>query len=117
MKAIRESDSKSVIVTHGTDTIIETAKYLTKNLVDQKLRIRVILTGSFLPEKFKDSDADFNLGLALGALQCICEKSALKCFIINLICQICLFVYFCNLNFVKSLICTIFDCRMNNKKV
>ena len=27
----------------------------------------MILTGSFLPEKFKDSDADFNLGMALGA--------------------------------------------------
>ena len=27
----------------------------------------IILTGSFLPEKFKDSDADFNLGFAIGA--------------------------------------------------
>jgi L-asparaginase/Glu-tRNA(Gln) amidotransferase subunit D len=26
----------------------------------------VVLTGSFLPEKFKDSDADFNLGVAVG---------------------------------------------------
>ena len=28
----------------------------------------IILTGSFLPEKFKDSDADFNLGFAIGAV-------------------------------------------------
>ena len=27
---------------------------------------KVVLTGSFLPEKFKDSDADFNIGTALG---------------------------------------------------
>ena len=26
----------------------------------------VVLTGSFLPEKFKDSDADFNIGVAVG---------------------------------------------------
>ena len=31
------------------------------------INLKVILTGSFLPEKFKDSDADFNLGMALGA--------------------------------------------------
>ena len=29
----------------------------------------IILTGSFLPEKFKNSDADFNLGFTIGALQ------------------------------------------------
>ena len=29
---------------------------------------KVVLTGSFLPEKFKDSDADFNIGTALGSL-------------------------------------------------
>ena len=26
----------------------------------------IVLTGSFLPETFKQSDADFNLGLAVG---------------------------------------------------
>ena len=29
---------------------------------------KVVLTGSFLPEKFKDSDVDFNIGTALGSL-------------------------------------------------
>ena len=29
---------------------------------------KVVLTGSFLPEKFKESDADFNIGTALGSL-------------------------------------------------
>ena len=29
----------------------------------------VVFTGAFTPEAFKDSDADFNIGMALGALQ------------------------------------------------
>ena len=58
-------------MTHGTDTIIETAKYLQIQLQeDCKLfDKRIILTGSFLPEKFKDSDADFNLGMSIGAIE------------------------------------------------
>ena len=55
-------------MTHGTDTIIETARFLEKNFIEPQTPKQVVLTGSFLPEKFKDSDADFNLGLALGAL-------------------------------------------------
>ena len=66
MKTIKESTCTKIIVTHGTDTIIETARFLETNL-RPLLHSKVILTGSFLPEKFKDSDADFNLGMALGA--------------------------------------------------
>ena len=29
------------------------------------------MTGSFLPERFKDSDADFNVGMAVAAVQCL----------------------------------------------
>ncbi|HOT87986.1 MAG TPA: asparaginase domain-containing protein [Bacteroidales bacterium] len=58
---------KKIIITHGTDTMIETAKSL------QKIKNKtIILTGAFLPEKFKDSDAEFNLGCAIGA---ICHAS------------------------------------------
>ena len=68
MKTIKESTCSKIIVTHGTDTIIETARFLETNLREaNRLNLKVILTGSFLPEKFKDSDADFNLGMALGA--------------------------------------------------
>merc|ERR1711976_835979 len=66
LKTIKESTCTKIIVTHGTDTIIETARFLETNL-RPLLHSKVILTGSFLPEKFKDSDADFNLGMALGA--------------------------------------------------
>jgi L-asparaginase len=53
-----------IIITHGTDTMIQTAKYL--STIKNKT---IILTGAMLPEKFKDSDAGFNLGIALGAIE------------------------------------------------
>ena len=69
-KCIGESIQKKIIVTHGTDTIIETAlfvqNHLSKTLTGNNKN--VIFVGSFIPEKFKDSDADINIGAALGAL-------------------------------------------------
>ena len=52
-----------IIITHGTDTIIQTAKKLKsiKNKV-------IVLTGAVKPEVFSGSDADFNLGMAVGAV-------------------------------------------------
>jgi L-asparaginase len=55
-----------IIITHGTDTIIDTAKFLAG--ISGKT---IILTGSFIPERFKKSDADFNIGVAIGALSVI----------------------------------------------
>lgn len=52
-----------IIITHGTDTIIKTSELLTS--IKNKT---IILTGAFKPEKFKNSDADFNTGFAIGAL-------------------------------------------------
>jgi len=59
----RKVDSDKIIITHGTDTIIETARQL--SIIKNKT---IILTGAFLPERFKDSDADFNIGTAVGAM-------------------------------------------------
>ena len=53
-----------IIITHGTDTIIETAKSLSD--IENKT---IILTGSLRPERFSNSDADINLGLAIGGVQ------------------------------------------------
>jgi len=62
-KACLKADSKKILITHGTDTIIDTAKKLStiKNKV-------IILTGAMKPEKFSDSDAAFNVGTAIGAI-------------------------------------------------
>jgi L-asparaginase len=62
--AVAASDATRIIVTHGTDTMVETAHEL------QGLRGKtVVFTGALQPARFADSDAAFNLGLAVGAVQ------------------------------------------------
>lgn len=55
-------DSK-IIITHGTDTMIKTAEKLS-DIKDKA----IILVGAMKPEKFTDSDAPFNIGTAIGAV-------------------------------------------------
>ena len=54
-----------VVITHGTDTIQKTAAAISKK-VNEKT---IVLTGAMLPEKFSASDAKFNVGMAVGAVQ------------------------------------------------
>jgi len=62
-------NEKKVLITHGTDTMIETGLYLDKELREQHIEKTIVLTGSMKPEKFKDSDAAFNVGVAVGCVQ------------------------------------------------
>ncbi|CAJ0931936.1 unnamed protein product, partial [Mesorhabditis belari] len=71
-KIVSENPVSRVLLTHGTDTILETATFLQKHFPDRIF----VLTGSFLPAVFRDSDAEFNLGMALGAVQSIREPGA-----------------------------------------
>ena len=57
-----------IIITHGTDTMIETANKL--HSISKKV---IILTGSIKPERFTDSDASFNIGVAIGAINALTE--------------------------------------------
>ncbi|XP_077866277.1 thioredoxin-related transmembrane protein 1-like, partial [Saccoglossus kowalevskii] len=66
---------KKILITHGTDTMIQTASYLAQ----KKLKKTIIFTGAFLPETFKGSDAEFNIGVALGALQCLSVYGVYVC--------------------------------------
>lgn len=50
------------IITHGTDTLLETAAFLAEKM-DHQL---VILTGAMRPERFYNSDAEVNIGVAIG---------------------------------------------------
>lgn len=59
----QKANSDKIVITHGTDTIIETARRLS----DIKNKV-VVLTGAMRPEKFSDSDASFNVGTAIGAI-------------------------------------------------
>ena len=52
-----------MVITHGTDTMIETARKLSG--IKSKV---IVLTGAMKPEKFSDSDASFNIGVAVGAI-------------------------------------------------
>ena len=57
-----------IVITHGSDTLLETAKRLAP--IKGKT---IVLTGSFRPERFSETDADFNLGLAVGAVSLLGE--------------------------------------------
>lgn len=62
---ILEDPHDKIVVTHGTDTMIKTAQ-----LLSQKPHNKVIvLTGSMQPARFKSSDAVFNIGSAVTAVQ------------------------------------------------
>ena len=53
-----------VVITHGTDTMVDTAKALEG--IPGKT---IVLTGSLQPARFRESDAVFNIGTAIGAVQ------------------------------------------------
>ncbi len=65
INTILEDSHDKIIVTHGTDTMIKTAQ-----LLSQKAHNKVIVfTGSMQPARFKSSDAVFNIGSAVTAVQ------------------------------------------------
>lgn len=65
-QAIVASSDQHFLITHGTDTMVETAAALG----DIGERV-IVLTGALNPARFIDSDAVFNIGCAVGAVQCL----------------------------------------------
>ncbi len=65
-QAILASDDTHYLITHGTDTMVETAAALG----DIGERV-IVMTGALNPARFIDSDAVFNIGCAVGAVQCL----------------------------------------------
>jgi L-asparaginase len=61
-----ETERESVIITHGTDTMVQTADYLSS--IENKT---IIMVGAFIPYSVKESDAEFNLGAAVAYSQCL----------------------------------------------
>ena len=61
----RAAAEKHIVVTHGTDTLVETARVLGPRIGDKT----VVLTGAMVPYKFGSSDGMFNLGSALSFAQ------------------------------------------------
>jgi L-asparaginase len=61
---IEKDDASMYVITHGTDTMAETARVL------QGLESKtVVLTGALTPARFRTTDAIFNVGMAVAAVQ------------------------------------------------
>jgi len=61
---IAAQPARHVLLTHGTDTMVETARVLA-DIPDKT----IVLTGALNPARFRGSDAEFNVGTAVGAVQ------------------------------------------------
>ena len=63
-QACADAPESHILITHGTDTMTDTAAAL--GGLEGKT---IVLTGALAPARFRVTDAIFNLGLALGAVQ------------------------------------------------
>lgn len=63
--AAREAPESRIVVTHGTDTMTETAKVLAAAVPGKT----ICLTGALSPARFAETDANFNLGMAFATVQ------------------------------------------------
>jgi L-asparaginase len=61
---VEQQTHRHILITHGTDTMVETARALT-GLPGKT----IVLTGALNPARFQGSDAVFNIGCAVGAVQ------------------------------------------------
>jgi L-asparaginase len=61
----RAAHESRIVITHGTDTLVETAAHLGREISDKT----IVLTGAVVPYKFGSSDGLFNLGSALAFVQ------------------------------------------------
>ena len=67
-RVIAGREESRVVVTHGTDTMTDTAAVLS-GLTGKT----IVLTGALAPARFAESDAVFNVGMAFGAVQALPE--------------------------------------------
>ena len=65
LKTCLAPGSDRVVITHGTDTMADTARYLGERVQDRT----IVLTGAMVPYTFGSSDGIFNLGTALAFAQ------------------------------------------------
>ncbi len=63
----RDVPEHRIVITHGTDTMVDTARLLAATVPDKT----IVLTGAMIPIAFGSSDGLFNLGGALTAAQCL----------------------------------------------
>jgi L-asparaginase len=67
LKRCMDCLENKIIVTHGTDTMVETARVLGREIRGKTM----VLVGAMIPYAFGASDALFNLGFAFAAVQAL----------------------------------------------
>jgi len=65
LKSCVACGESQIVITHGTDTMVETSQVLAAEIKDKT----IVLLGAMVPYQFKNSDALFNLGCAITAVQ------------------------------------------------
>lgn len=65
LEKCKATKEERILITHGTDTMVETAQVLGKSISNKT----IVLTGAMVPFSFGKTDALFNLGTALAAVQ------------------------------------------------
>lgn len=65
VRSCQDCDVSRIVITHGTDTMVETAAAIARVVTDKT----VVLTGAMVPYAFGSSDGLFNLGSALSFVQ------------------------------------------------
>lgn len=69
LTACNATKATQIIITHGTDTMVDTAQVLQQAITGKV----IVLVGAMIPYAFKQSDALFNMGCAVTAVQCLTE--------------------------------------------
>jgi L-asparaginase len=64
--AIKQSTQDAIVITHGTDSMVESAQVIGRAALAKKT---IVFTGAMVPLTVAQSDAEFNLGFALGCVQ------------------------------------------------
>src|SRR5690554_5887138 len=67
LESCKKAPEDEIVIIHGTDTMVETAAILGKAALSK----RIVLTGAMVPYAVANSDAIFNLGCAVGAVQLV----------------------------------------------
>ncbi len=65
LEECKKCKEEKIVITHGTDTLVETAKIIGENIKNKT----IILLGAMTPYNQKDSDTLFNLGFAISSVQ------------------------------------------------
>lgn len=69
--ACANSDATKIVITHGTDTMVETAQQIARDKPEVLEGKTIVLVGAMIPYEIRYSDASFNMAFALGAVSAL----------------------------------------------